>query len=141
MTAPIRFLPAAAAASLSADAAGRGLPIHAIDGAAVRDAAGLLRSLGAALSFPAYYGNNWDAAEECLRDLTDHHPRGSLLLIENARDLWRRLPREMGLLLSLWLDIGENTKASWQLVFLVEEDSDSSPIKSPSPPAGGRGPG
>ena len=29
----------------------------------------LLQEIGMALGFPAYYGNNWDALEECLNDM------------------------------------------------------------------------
>lgn len=41
----------------------------------VRVAAGLdkeqlLTTLAAQLEFPAYFGRNWDAADECLRDLS-----------------------------------------------------------------------
>jgi len=36
--------------------------------------------VGAALQFPAYYGENWDAMDECLRDLS-WAPAGALLLV------------------------------------------------------------
>jgi RNAse (barnase) inhibitor barstar len=36
--------------------------------------------VGAALQFPAYYGENWDAMDECLRDLS-WSPAGALLLV------------------------------------------------------------
>lgn len=38
--------------------------------ASVRSKQKLLRTLADELQFPAYFGNNWDALEECLRDLS-----------------------------------------------------------------------
>ena len=38
--------------------------------ASVRSKQKLLRILAGQLQFPAYFGNNWDALEECLRDLS-----------------------------------------------------------------------
>lgn len=38
--------------------------------ASVRSKQKLLRILADQLQFPAYFGNNWDALEECLRDLS-----------------------------------------------------------------------
>jgi len=36
----------------------------------IRSKQKLLRILAIQLQFPAYFGNNWDALEECLRDLS-----------------------------------------------------------------------
>lgn len=40
----------------------------------------LLESVGQALSFPEYYGVNWDAFEECIRDLS-WLPEGVIVLV------------------------------------------------------------
>ncbi|MGN6186877.1 MAG: barstar family protein [Thermoanaerobaculia bacterium] len=60
----------------------------------------LFAELASALALPHYFGNNWDAFEECLGDL-DAPPD---LVVRNARALWERLPREMMLLADIWLD-------------------------------------
>lgn len=38
--------------------------------ASIRSKQKLLRTLAEELRFPAYFGHNWDALEECLRDLS-----------------------------------------------------------------------
>jgi hypothetical protein len=40
-----------------------------VDGRVARDKAAFLDMFAQALSFPAYFGRNWDAFEECLNDL------------------------------------------------------------------------
>ena len=59
-----------------------------VDGESIRDREDLMTALATAMHFPDYFGRNWDAVDECLRD----HPGD--LVIRNAADLWRRLPRE-----------------------------------------------
>lgn len=41
-----------------------------LDGRNLPDKAALLFALGEALAFPEYYGQNWDALEECLTDMS-----------------------------------------------------------------------
>lgn len=60
----------------------------------------LFAELADALELPEYFSHNWDAVEECLGDLDA--PRD--LVVRNARALWERLPREMTLLVDIWLD-------------------------------------
>lgn len=47
-------------------------PMPVLDGRLLGDKATLLTELGRVLDFPAYYGGNWDALEECLVDLSWH---------------------------------------------------------------------
>ncbi|OYY95731.1 MAG: hypothetical protein B7Y41_00055 [Hydrogenophilales bacterium 28-61-23] len=54
-----------------------------LDGRALTDRRDLLGAIGRALDFPDYYGANWDALDECLRDLSWRDGPISLL-IEHA---------------------------------------------------------
>ena len=45
----------------------------------------LLQNFAAALRFPAWFGHNWDALEDCLGDLAWSDAPGHVLLIEGAR--------------------------------------------------------
>ncbi len=73
-------------------------------GAAGRDA--LLARIAEALAFPAWFGGNWDALEDCLADLSWSKAAGHVLLFEGAA----ALPAdERGIL----LDILASVAASW----------------------------
>jgi len=57
----------------------------ALAGAADKDA--LLDRIAAALEFPAWFGRNWDALEDCLADLSWSNAAGHVLLIEGIAEL------------------------------------------------------
>lgn len=63
-----------------------------LDGTAISGKADLLRAIGEALAFPPYYGQNWDALEECLADLSWLPAAGYLLLYDHADQLARHAP-------------------------------------------------
>lgn len=66
---------------------GSRLQVTRIALARVRDKAELLASVSAALRFPAWFGANWDALEDCLTDLSWLEAAGYVLLIEQPADL------------------------------------------------------
>jgi len=124
MSAIIRFVPASQAHSMREVLSRLGLDLASLDGAIVADKGALLAALGRALAFPAYYGGNWDAAEECLADLAERPSQGCALFIERAGDLWQRLPGDMGMLVSVWLGVGRRLgrrDTQLALVFLLED--------------------
>ncbi len=57
------------AAALIRLAERRGWRAHWLDGRAIHDKATFLSRVADALRFPAYFGHNWDAFEECLTDM------------------------------------------------------------------------
>ncbi|MEZ4618112.1 MAG: barstar family protein [Caldilineaceae bacterium] len=67
-----------------------------IEGQIVKSKADFLRMAGATMSFPAYCGPNWDAFDECLRDLSWVRAAGYVLIYDNVwyfprndRPAWR----------------------------------------------------
>ena len=47
----------------------------------------LLRRIAAGLEFPAWFGENWDALEDCLTDLSWRAGDGHVLLVEGFQSL------------------------------------------------------
>ncbi len=65
----------------------------------------LLAGIAEALSFPDYFGGNWDAVEECLLELPSE--TAVVLIVREAKRLWRDLPEECGHLVETWLGVVE----------------------------------
>jgi RNAse (barnase) inhibitor barstar len=72
----------AATATICQHASDHGLDCFTIDGSAILGKASLLAACASILSFPDYFGDNWDALEECLTDLNWLDGRGVVLVFE-----------------------------------------------------------
>jgi biotin synthase-related radical SAM superfamily protein len=74
-----------------------GLQVARIDLAGAGKEA-LLARIARALSFPQWFGGNWDALEDCLADLSSSQAIGHVLLFEGRSDL---AADEMGILVDI----------------------------------------
>ena len=61
-----------------------GLQVARIDLAGAAGKEALLARIARALSFPQWFGGNWDALEDCLADLSWSSAVGHVLLVEGA---------------------------------------------------------
>lgn len=75
----------------------------------------LLRFLATAFRFPAYFGENWDALEECLRDLSWLGPPTDIVLAHRDLPL-ARAPRSLATYLEILLDLAR-PRDKWHIVF------------------------
>ncbi|HEX8171445.1 MAG TPA: barstar family protein [Thermoanaerobaculia bacterium] len=108
---PIHFATEELALALRSDPA---LDVREIDGTLPKEE--LLNELVEALQLPEYFGHNWDALEECLRDLeSDRHV---VLLVRDAAPLWNVAPRVMGELVDVWLSATADRGTPLDLVFV-----------------------
>lgn len=73
----------------AAQAAERGFFFARIDLTDCEDKACLLRGFADALSFPDWFGHNWDAFADCLADLDWLQASGHVLVVEGTATLAR----------------------------------------------------
>lgn len=97
-----------------------------ISGLEVSDDAALFSALAAELAFPSYFGANWDALLDSLRDLSGPEPSSVRLLIDDAGTMLAQAPRTSALLAETW-----TVAALWwaqrgvpfQLCLLIEREA------------------
>jgi hypothetical protein len=87
---------------LRSELAGAQLFTGSLRGWRMRDREGVFDQFAALLQFPRYFGGNWNAFSDCLRDLEWLHASGFLIVLLDAADILRDgAPDEFGLLLRL----------------------------------------
>ena len=117
------------------DLALQGLPAHGIragviDGRGITNDHELLVRVAQGMDFPDYFGKNWDALDECLRDLDWLPAAGYVLAIRNSSELWIGAGLSAGQLIESWLFVAEHWQKEnkpFHLVFL-----DMAPAVSPA---------
>jgi hypothetical protein len=82
--------------------------------ARVADKEELLFAIGVALGFPGYFGANWDAFDECLRDVAC-----ATLIVRDAAALWTAMPAEMITLVDIWCVVAEDSEGPLDLIFVL----------------------
>jgi RNAse (barnase) inhibitor barstar len=108
---PLRWINAAEVATLCAAGAAAGLHCARVDLSGREDKAGLLDALADALSFPEWFGRNWDALADCLGDLSWLPARGYLLVLEHPARLRARAARELDVALDILLEAAHDWAA------------------------------
>ena len=104
-----------------AEAGGAGTVVREVDASHLHKKEELLSAVAGALEFPGYFGGNWDALDECLRDLSWLPAPGYALVVRDAEHLWRDHARLAGGLVEAWLGAAEGWTARetpFHLVFV-----------------------
>jgi RNAse (barnase) inhibitor barstar len=99
----------------------RGIAVFEACGVAIKNADDLLDTLAQAMQFPEYFGRNWDALDECLRDMSWLPARGYVLFLHDARRLWQQASDVAGQFVETWLFTAEEWSRSgipFHLVFV-----------------------
>ena len=88
---------------------------------AIKNTTDLLDALAQAMQFPEYFERNWDALDECLRDMSWLPAKGYVLFLRDARRLWQQTSDVAGQLVETWLFAAEEWGRSgvpFHLVFV-----------------------
>jgi RNAse (barnase) inhibitor barstar len=106
---PVHFATGEAVSSLRADERS---DVREIRGWTSED--DLFRALASTLHFPDYFGHNWDALDECLRDVDSD----VMLLVHDAASMWREAPNIASMLVDVWLAAAAQCESKIHLVFV-----------------------
>lgn len=96
-------------AAEKADDLGQGLPgfvVRHLEGRRCGTKAGVLRELAEAFAFPAHFGQNWDALDDCLGDLEWLPGSGYLLVVRDADRLLRGRDADYRTLIEILRSVG-----------------------------------
>jgi len=80
-----------------------------VNGAQCKTKSSMFTEFGKRLGFPSYFGRNWDAFEECIRDLEWLPARGYILVITCADKLLSRNRKDF----EIFVDIMNAAGAEW----------------------------
>ena len=73
-----------------------------LDGCKMPGKKEMLEQFAERLKFPAHFGFNWDALEECLRDLGNRiGARGYLIIVRRAESAAKVMPEDFGVMLEI----------------------------------------
>lgn len=97
-------------------ARGTRLDLAQVDLAGAQDKESLLERFAAALAFPAWFGSNWDALEDCLTDLSWRAGAGHVVLLKEAGEL---PADDLGVLLEILAAAAEHWAGRGQPFFAV----------------------
>jgi hypothetical protein len=114
-----RLLLRAPANALCAEAQAAGWQCHAVNGESIKDKADFLAASARALHFPAYFGHNWDAFEECLNDLTWEGP-GAVVIFDAAGGFAKAHPADWATACDIFKSVTKaHKKAGRRLLIFV----------------------
>ncbi len=81
--------------SIERQATKQGYRLFKLQGSSITDRNTLFHHLAKQMHFPDYFGNNWDALEECMSDLTDWQPaKGYVVIFEDAALFCKSAPND-----------------------------------------------
>lgn len=99
----VTFMRAKQAALIDEGIDATGLKVLTVEASSLLTHDELLTTLGRVFDFPDYYGHNYDALDECLRDLSWLPAPGYVLRVRDTETLWRQAPQVGGALVNTWL--------------------------------------
>jgi hypothetical protein len=96
-----------------------GVHLALLDGDAITDKPALLRACAAALAFPPYFGQNWDALADCLTDLSWLPAPGYAIVYDHPSPLIRQAPADWAVAQEIFRDAAAYWRAAGKPFALI----------------------
>jgi RNAse (barnase) inhibitor barstar len=103
---------------------GKGDVLFPLDGAKIASKDELLSQFAQAMEFPIYFSNNWDALEECLRDLQWLSARGYVIQFKEADRFIEMCKSDFRILVQIIKSVSRHWKANnIEFILIVETNN------------------
>jgi len=96
-----------------------------LDGASISNKAEFLQVAALALHFPAYFGQNWDAFEDCLTDLDWLTGRGHVLVYTQPENFASTNPKDWKILMNIFRTAVKDWLNSTLFLYVLFETASS----------------
>lgn len=96
--------------------------VIAVSVANVKSDKDLFEVVASAMQFPDYFGNNWDALDECLSDMEWLPADGYCLVLRDAVKGWSQAPYALGCFVTAWLEAARywaQKRTQFNLLFVI----------------------
>lgn len=90
-----------------------------LDGRTITDKGSFLQDIGQAMAFPAYFGHNWDALEECLNDLSTTGAAGYVVLYDHVSCFAENNADDWATALEIFADATKRLQADGTTLYLL----------------------
>ncbi len=97
-----RFTSRASVATLTQQAAPAGWRVFDLNGTKIKDKPTFLNQIAQAMSFPYYFGKNWDALNDCLTDLEWAPAKGYVVLFQDPARFMKNAPADWDVAIDLF---------------------------------------
>lgn len=120
-----------APAGLEATVQAESLAFRRIDATPIKTKSQFLGLLGRALSFPSWYGRNWDALEDCLTDLSWIAEAGLVIEIEGYSTYAQADPDGFAILLDIFKTSAEYWRSEGRPFWVIFTGAYSAKLELP----------
>lgn len=116
----------------AAEAMHDGLFVAWIEGKRVTSKEEFLTVVAQALKFPGYYGRNWDAFDECIRDLEWLPARGYVLVLDEYERFAQRDPESWNIALAILKEAANTWTSTETPMYVVLRGARNQPLDVPA---------
>jgi RNAse (barnase) inhibitor barstar len=127
----LRRLPDCALKGIEEAAIQAGYAVLKADLGECRNKASLLRTLGLAMRFPAWFGNNWDALADCITDMSWLPAAGYVIVLQRAKCMQNNANEDFLTALDILSEAADDWSARNVPMWVFVESGDERRIKLP----------